>query len=120
MVINNHNQCSEIRQGNFWGLIFCRGSFYGFVGSPHAKRNVVNHLIFQLEFPVFPHKGSGTPDLWTLSFSSVMFLYARSRYICLDLVNGVWIKSSNKCLRPNNLHIARSNHQATAKNNGYI
>ena len=92
MVINNHNQCSEIRQGNFWELIFCRGSFYGFVGSPHAKRNVVNHLIFQLEFPVFPHKGSGTPDLWTLSFSSVMFLYARSRYICLDLVNGVWIK----------------------------
>ena len=72
MVINNHNQCSEIRQGNFWGLIFCRGSFYGFVGSPHAKRNVVNHLIFQSEFPVFPYKGSGTPDLWTLSFSSVM------------------------------------------------
>ena len=94
MVINNHNQCSEIRQGNFWGLIFCRGSFYGFVGSPHAKRNVVNHLIFQSEFPVFPYKWSGTPDLWTLSFSSVMscVLYARSRYICLDLVNGVWIK----------------------------
>ena len=94
MVTNNHNQCSEIRQGNFWGLIFCRGSFYGFVGSPHAKRNVVNHLIFQSEFPVFPYKGSGTPDLWTLSFSSVMscVLYARSRYICLDLVNGVWIK----------------------------
>ena len=80
--------------GELLGLIFCRGSFYGFVGSPHAKRNVVNHLIFQSEFPVFPYKGSGTPDLWTLSFSSVMscVLYARSKYICLDLVNGVWIK----------------------------
>lgn len=80
--------------GELLGLIFCRGSFFGFVGSPHAKRNVVNHLIFQSEFPVFPYEGSGTPDLWTLSFSSVMscVLYARSKYICLDLVNGVWIK----------------------------
>ena len=96
MVINNHNQCSEIRQGNFLALIFCPGSFYEFVGSPHAKRNVVNHLIFQSEFPVFPCKGSDTADLWTLSFSSVMSCV----FICQVQIHmfgpGKWCLYKNK------------------------